>query len=228
MRIVVGESDPACANLISRLLKDGGYHVQNASDGQAALNMIKWFQPHLALLEVKLPKLGGFDICRRVHRESNLPIIFLDSSPRTDKKDCVLGLKIGGDDYIVKPFEPLELRARVEAVLRRSYRETHRRPARLGPRNIILDPIKCRVQLIDGRTIDLPPVEFRLLHYLMEHAGRVVSTSDILNRFWGGTTEANHNLVAHYIRCLRNKIERGTGGYQHIVTVRPKGYKFQM
>lgn len=228
MRIVVGESDPASANMISLLLTEGGYHLQNASNGPAALKMIKLFQPHLALLEVKLPKLGGFDICRQVHRESNLPIIFLDSSPTADKKDCVLGLKLGGDDYIVAPFEPLELRARVDAVLRRSYRKTQHPPVRLTPRNIILDPIKCRAQLIDGRMIDLPPVEFRLLHYLMEHAGRVVSTSDILNRFWGETTEANHNLVAHYIRCLRNKIEQGSGGYQHIVTVRPKGYKFQM
>jgi DNA-binding response OmpR family regulator len=225
MLIVVGESDLDCTNLISLTL-NVDYQVRHAFDGPSALQMIDQYQPHLALLEVALPKKSGFAICRQVHRTMNLPVIFLGKD-RPGSNECVMGLKLGGDDYIVKPFEPLELRARIEAVLRRSYPKIVPPPTTLCARDIVLDPLRCRVQLADGRAIDLPPVESRLLHYLMEHAGRVVSPSQILEKVWGGNSEINHNLVAHYIRCLRTKLERGAESYEYIVTVRSQGYKFQ-
>jgi len=227
MYILVAEYNPDSAKLIALVLREAGYQVVTVFDGISALQLIQQTKPHLALLEVEMPKLNGFDICRRIRRTSDMPIIFLTTLTKSDYGDKLrIGLQIGGDDYISKPFEPLELRARVTAVLRRCYRDVPP-PAVLAPRHFELDPLTGQVRFGKGRAVSLPPVEFRLLHYLVEHAGQVVSTHEIVKKVWGDGADDNPNLVAHYIRRLRHKLEPYTGEHQHIVTIRPRGYKFE-
>ena len=134
---------------------------------------------------------------------------------------------MGGDDYLVKPFEPSELLARVEAVLRRRNSDMLNPSARLNSGDITLDPVEHKVLFNDGRTVELTPLEFRLLYYLMKNAGRVLSTSQILSKVWGYDYEGESNLVAVYIRRLRTKIEPGVEPPRHVVTVRNLGYKFE-
>jgi len=224
MYIVVAEYDEDSARLISLVLREAGYQVVTVFDGASALQLIQESRPHLVLLEVAMPTVSGFDICRRIRRTSDVPIIFLTTSAHIQEE--VTGLKIGGDDYIVKPFEPLEMRARVTAVLRRSYRNLPPPPL-LGTQRLVLEPLTGQVRFENGRVVSLPPVEFRLLHYLVEQAGQVVSTHDIVKKVWGDGADDNPNLVAHYIRRLRHKLGSQPGEYQHIVTIRPRGYKFE-
>ena len=136
------------------------------------------------------------------------------------------GLQIGGDDYLVKPFEPAELLARVEAVLRRRNSDLVNPVTRISQGPLTLDPIEHTVLFEDGRSVVLTPIEFRLLYYLMQNTGRVLSASQILSKVWGYDYEGESNLVAVYIRRLRAKIEPDIDTPRHIITVRNLGYKF--
>jgi DNA-binding response OmpR family regulator len=177
------------------------------------------------LLDVSMPKTTGFDICRQIRRTSDVPIIFL--SARSQLQDKVTGLQIGGDDYLVKPFEPSELLARVEAVLRRRSSDMLNPSARLSHGDITLDPVEHKVLFADERSVELTPLEFRLLYYLMKNAGRVLNTGQILSKVWGYDYEGESNLVAVYIRRLRTKVEPDAEQPRHVITVRNLGYKFE-
>jgi DNA-binding response OmpR family regulator len=225
MHILVADDDIQNVKLTSFLLEDAGYKTLKAYDGPTILQMIEQHQPDLVLLDVSMPKTNGFDICRQIRRTSDVPIIFL--SARGQLEDRVHGLQIGGDDYLVKPFEPAELLVRVEAVLRRSNNDMLNPSSRLSQGDITLDPVEHKVLFNDGRTIELTPLEFRLLYYLMQNAGRVLSSSQILNKVWGYDFEGESNLVAVYVRRLRTKLEMKPEVPRHVLTVRNLGYKFE-
>jgi DNA-binding response OmpR family regulator len=225
MHILVADDDLPSVKLTSFLLEEAGYRVMKAYDGPSILQSVEQHAPDLVLLDVSMPKTTGFDICRQIRRTSDVPIIFL--SARSQLQDKVTGLQIGGDDYLVKPFEPSELLARVEAVLRRRNSDMLNPSARLSHGDITLDPVEHKVLFADERSIELTPLEFRLLYYLMKNAGRVLSTSQILNKVWGYDYEGESNLVAVYIRRLRTKVEPDAEQPRHVITVRNLGYKFE-
>ncbi|GAB4189166.1 MAG: response regulator transcription factor [Roseiflexaceae bacterium] len=225
MHILVADDDLPSVKYTSFLLEEAGYRVLKAYDGPSILQSVEQHQPDLILLDVTMPKTNGFEICRQIRRTSDVPIIFL--SARTQLQDRVMGLQIGGDDYLIKPFEPSELLARVEAVLRRRNSDMLNPSARLSQGPLTLDPVEHKVLFTDGRVVELTPLEFRLLYYLMKNAGRVLSTSQILSKVWGYDYEGESNLVAVYIRRLRTKIEPGAEQPRHVITVRNLGYKFE-
>lgn len=225
MHILVADDDLPSVKLTSFLLEEAGYRVMKAYDGPSILQSVEQHAPDLVLLDVSMPKTTGFDICRQIRRTSDVPIIFL--SARSQLQDKVTGLQIGGDDYLVKPFEPSELLARVEAVLRRRNSDMLNPSSRLSQGDITLDPVEHKVLFADERSVELTPLEFRLLYYLMKNAGRVLSTSQILNKVWGYDYEGESNLVAVYIRRLRTKVEPDVDQPRHVITVRNLGYKFE-
>ncbi len=224
MNILVADDDLASVKLTAFLLEDAGYRVLRAYDGPAIMQAVEQNQPDLVLLDVTMPKVNGFDICRQIRRTSDVPIIFISGNGQL--ADRVTGLQIGGDDYLVKPFEPAELLARVEAVLRRRNSEMVTPVSRITQGPITLDPIEHRVMFSDGKSTVLTPIEFRLLYYMMQNAGRVLNTSQILSKVWGYDYEGESNLVAVYVRRLRSKIEPENETPRHVVTVRNLGYKF--
>lgn len=226
MHILVADDDLPSVKLTSYLLEEAGYQVVKAYDGPSILQSIEQHHPDLVLLDVMMPKASGFDICRQIRRTSDVPIIFL--SARSQLQDRVMGLQIGGDDYLIKPFEPSELLARVEAVLRRRNADMLNPSVRLSHGDITLDPVEHKVLFANGRTVELTPLEFRLLYYLMKNSGRVLNTSQILNKVWGYDYEGESNLVAVYIRRLRTKVEEDPEHPRHVITVRNLGYKFEV
>jgi len=226
MHILVADDDLPSVKLTSFLLEEAGYRVLKAYDGPSIMQSIEQSAPDLVLLDVSMPKTNGFDVCRQIRRTSDVPIIFL--SARGQLQDRVTGLQIGADDYLVKPFEPSELLARVEAVLRRRNSDMLNPSARLSQGDITLDPVEHKVLFNDGRVVELTPLEFRLLYYLMKNSGRVLSTSQILSKVWGYDYEGESNLVAVYVRRLRSKIESAPDSPKHVITVRNLGYKFEI
>src|SRR5688500_7617063 len=187
MNILVVEDDPRISDVLEYALKAECYEVQTAQRGREAIESAKRASPGLIVLDVGLPDIDGFEVCRTVRTFSDVPVIFLTS--RSDEIDRVVGLEIGGDDYVVKPFSPRELLARIKAIRRRNDRATAQAPAipsaselSYGP--LTIDPAKFRVHC-QGREIILTAQEFKLLELLVSHPGRVFTRAQVLNRAWG-------------------------------------------
>lgn len=225
MPILIADDDLLNVKLTSFVLEEAGYRVIRIYNGQDVMPAIVEHDPELILLDVSMPKSNGFDICRQIRTSSNVPIIFL--SARTQLHDRVTGLQIGGDDYISKPFEPAELVARVEAVLRRRTLDTFAPSSRLTVGDVTIEPVTHEVTAGARKPVKLTPVEFRLLYYLMRNPNRVLSTSMILNKVWGTGYDNDSNLVPVYVRRLRTKIEDNIEQPRFIVTVTSMGYKFE-
>jgi DNA-binding response OmpR family regulator len=225
MQILVADDDINNVKLAAFLLEEAGYRVIKAHDGQKVLGLIDEHQPDLILLDVSMPGMNGFEVCQQIRRASDVPIIFLTA--HSQLSDRIKGLQIGGDDYLIKPFEPSELLARIEAVLRRSNSESLAPSSRISQGDLTLDPVEHKVIFTDGRVISLTPLEFRLLYYLMKNAGRILNSSQILSKVWGYDFEGESNLVAVYVRRLRTKVEREPEHPRHIITMRNLGYKFE-
>jgi two-component system, OmpR family, response regulator len=223
MKVLVVEDDPRISDVLEYALKAEGYEIQKAQRGREAIAMAKQFCPALIVLDVGLPDIDGFEVCRSIRKVSDVPVIFLTS--RSDEIDRVVGLEIGGDDYVVKPFSPRELLARIKAVRRRHDRSVSSPPEsqseselRYGP--ITIDPEKFRVRL-NGREIILTAQEFRLLELLVRHPGRVFTREQVLNRAWGeGGLVADRTIDVH-VKTLRKKF----GKLDFIETVRGIGYR---
>jgi DNA-binding response OmpR family regulator len=225
MQILVADDDMNNVKLAAFLLEEAGYKVIRTHDGQRVMSIIEEQQPDLVLLDVSMPGINGFEVCQQIRRVSDIPIIFL--SGHSQLQDRIKGLQLGGDDYLVKPFEPSELLARIEAVLRRSNNDALTPSTRISQGGITLDPVEHKVVFTDGRTISLTPLEFRLLYYLMKNAGRVLSGNQILSKVWGYDFDGESNLVAVYVRRLRTKVEAEPEVPRHIITIRNLGYKFE-
>jgi phosphate regulon transcriptional regulator PhoB len=221
--IVVVEDEPDIRNLIVHHLESDGFRCRTAATGPDALAAVRAAMPDLVVLDLMLPGMDGLEVCRRLRATAaSLPIIMLTA--KADEIDRVVGLELGADDYIVKPFSPKELVARVRAVLRRAQPADGTRPLQAG--GVALDPARHRVT-VAGAEIGLTPKEFELLQTLMEAAGRVLSREQLLSRVWGyaRADEIESRTVDVHVRRLRAKL--GAAG-SRIATVKTIGYRFDV
>jgi DNA-binding response OmpR family regulator len=230
-KILVVEDEPSLQETLAYNLTRQGYRVESAGDGQAALDVARQTHPDLIVLDVMLPKLDGFDVCRILRHETNVPIIMLTA--RDDEIDRVIGLEMGADDYLTKPFSMREFLARVKAQLRRVRLireefevEPHADKEALRFNNLTLD-LSRREVLLNNKPISLKPKEYDLLLYLARHRGQVLSREQILEQVWGWTYSGGSRTVDVHIRWLRKKIEIDPTQPVRIVTVRSAGYRFE-
>jgi two-component system phosphate regulon response regulator PhoB len=221
--ILVVEDEPAIQELIAYNLKQAGHQPLRADNAEQALNLVANALPDLVLLDWMLPGLSGIEFARRLRADKRtraIPIIMLTA--RTDEQDKLQGLETGADDYITKPFSPRELNARIKAVLRRRAPEMTDDMVQLG--GLKLDPASHRVTG-NGEPVDLGPTEFRLLHFLMTHAERVHSRTQLLDQVWGDHVFVEERTVDVHIRRLRKALEP-TQLDGLVQTVRGTGYRF--
>ena len=223
MKVLVVEDDPRISDVLEYALKAEGYDVQTAQRGREATDLARRSPPGLIVLDVGLPDIDGFEVCRLVRTFSDVPVIFLTS--RSDEIDRVVGLEIGGDDYVVKPFSPRELLARIKAIRRRNDRARAPAPANpsaselsYGP--LTIDPDRFRVHC-QGREIVLTAQEFKLLELLVKHPGRVFTRAQVLNRAWGDGGLVTDRTIDVHVKSLRKKF----GKFEFIETVRGIGYR---
>lgn len=225
-RVLIVEDDAHIAELLRMHLHDEGYAVTHAPDGDAGVRELERGSWDALILDLMLPGVDGLEICRRARAARRyIPIII--TSARSSEMHRILGLELGADDYLAKPFSVLELVARVRALLRRT--EAMARDARMASGRIELgdldiDPVAREVQ-VDGRKIDLTPREFDLLHFFARHPGRVFSRLDLLDRVWGYQHDGYEHTVNTHINRLRMKIEADPAQPRRILTVWGRGYK---
>jgi two-component system OmpR family response regulator len=216
--VLVVDDEDSIVDLVSSALRFTGYHVVSAQAGFDALRSVKSEQPDLIVLDVNLPDLDGFEVCRRLRRDGiDTPVIFLTA--RDEPEALRLGFRHGGDDYLTKPFSLEELTLRIEAVLRRSSGRPSE-PTRLNVDTVVLDERAHRVT-VDDKEVDLSPTEFRLLRYLMLNAGRALSKTQILEYVWEYDFDGDAGIVETYISYLRRKLGAAA---TLIRTVRGVGY----
>jgi DNA-binding response OmpR family regulator len=225
--ILIVEDERNLCHLIRDNLQEQGYQVFQAFDGPSALTMAKDAVPDLVILDVMLPGIDGLEVCRRLRQGSIVPILMLTA--RAEEIDRVLGLELGADDYLTKPFSMRELKARVRALLRRV---EMMQTADLSANGVVtcaglyLDPTSYETRL-DDQTIDLTPKEFGLLYLLVRHPGRVFSRAYLLDEIWGYEAAAYDRTVDTHIYRLRQKLGAEGKIAQRIVAVRGIGYKFE-
>ena len=232
VKVLVVEDEIALRETLAYNLTRQGYEVLTAGDGEIALQTARRSQPDLVVLDILLPKLDGFEVCRILRQEMTVPILILTA--RDDEIDRVLGLEMGADDYITKPFSMREFLARVKAHLRRerlirSELETQEDQAPkevLNFGNLSLDLTRREV-FLDSQSMALNPKEFELLLYLARHRGQVLSRDLILERVWGWDFTGGSRTVDVHVSWLREKIEKDPSHPVRIVTVRGAGYRFE-
>lgn len=231
-KILVVEDEISLQETLAYNLTQQGYEVETAGDGKAAIEAARRIKPDLILLDIMLPILDGIEVCRILRQEMNVPILMLTA--RDDEIDRVIGLEIGADDYITKPFSMRELMARVKANLRRTRfdkEDTLAAPAQpeneiIRFDNLVLDLTRQEV-LLDDKPLTLKPKEFDLLLYLARHRGQALSRDTILGQVWGWEYTGNSRTVDVHMSWLREKIERDPTHPVRIVTVRGTGYRFE-
>jgi len=221
--ILVVDDDRKLVDLIRLYLEKDEYQVMVAYDGKQALEIARRFHPALVILDLMLPKVDGLEVCRLLRSESRLPIIMLTA--RTTEEDKLTGLDLGADDYVVKPFSPRELMARVRAVLRRTADDSQAGPSLLKSGDLEVDFLSRQVTLLD-KDIHLTPKEFRLLEILIRQPGRVFSRLDLLEDAFGYDYAGLERTVDVHIMNLRKKIEPDPEYPRYVQTVYGIGYRF--
>src|SRR5438034_5870017 len=226
MKILMVDDDPSLVKILSFLLKDEGYELVTATTGVEALQILHQQWVDLVILDVMLPRVDGFEICRRVRETNRVPIIML--SARGSTEDRVRGLLDGADDYLPKPCEPAELLARVKALFRRSQSQPNAESRMLSAGGLQLDPVRHTVVLPTGKVADLTPTESQLLHCLMRNASKILTREVLIAHAWGDTQGREAGQVDVYIRRLRIKVESDPANPRLIQTVWGLGYKFEV
>ncbi len=224
MKILIIDDDPIHVKMISFLLRDDGYEVVTASTGAEALRYLKQQWIDMLILDVMLPDIPGFEICRQVRETNRVPIIML--SARGGTEDRVRGLLDGADDYLPKPCEPAELMARVKALARRSQTQPSSEGRLLKSGGVELDPMRHLVTLPNGKKTELTPTESQLLYCLMRNASKILTREVLIAHAWGDVDGRENGQVDVYIRRLRRKIEPDPANPELISTVWGLGYKF--
>ncbi len=220
--ILLVEDEPKIVQIARDYLEHAGFNILTASDGKSALAIWRAAKPDLLVLDLGLPNVDGLDVTRMVRKESNTPIIMLTA--RSEESDKLVGLELGADDYMVKPFSPKELVARVRAVLRRMENATQGSEiVRAG--NVLLDTPRMRVT-IDGRVVDVTPTEFQLLLALARQPGRIFTRAQLLDAVRGVAFESYERAIDAHIKNLRRKIEPDPREPRYVLTVYGMGYKF--
>ena len=222
-RILSVEDDERIRTAVKLALEDEGWAVEEADTGEEALNAFQRQPADVVLIDIMLPGIDGFDVCRAIRRVSDVPIVMVTA--RADTHDVVAGLEAGADDYLTKPFAPKELSARIRALLRRARTsDTGSANLRFGDLEIIPDEGVVRR---GGEEIHLTKTEFRLLVELASSPGRVFNRETLLERVWGYGYFGDGRLVDVHVRRLRTKVEADPANPRHVVTVRGLGYKLQ-
>ena len=218
-RVLIVDDDTALAEMLGIVLRNEGYETSVVTRGDEAVPTYREFKPDLVLLDLMLPGMDGIDVCKEIRTESGVPIVMLTA--KSDTVDIVLGLEAGADDYVVKPFKPKELVARVRARLRRT---DDPKPERLEIGELVIDVAGHSVKR-NGSTINLTPLEFDLLTCLARKPWQVFSRAELLERVWGYRHAADTRLVNVHVQRLRSKVENDAENPEVIVTVRGVGYK---
>lgn len=225
IKILVVDDEPTIVETVTYNLRLENFETLTASNADQCLELVKSAHPDLVLLDVMLPSASGFDVCRRLRQFSDVPVIMLTA--RTDEMDRVVGLEIGADDYVTKPFSMRELMARVKTVLRR-----RQSPLPLSTDNMIrvgelvIDPPRHEVTL-DGKILELSRKEFELLLYFVKNINRTISRDSLLDEVWGKDMYVGERTVDVHVRWLREKIEQDPSIPKKLVTVRGVGYQFR-
>jgi DNA-binding response OmpR family regulator len=222
-RILVVEDDPAILRGLSDNLRLESYEVVTAKDGEAGDRLVREGSPDLIVLDLMLPRLSGYELCRKLRSEGvTTPILMLTA--RGEEADRVLGLDLGADDYVTKPFSIRELLARIRALLRRS------RPARAMPDTVRFEDVTVDFRSYEasraGVPVEMTPKEYQLLRLLVARAGEVVTRDELLNEVWGYDSYPNTRTVDNHVASLRAKLEPDKTSPRHIQTVHGVGYKF--
>jgi two-component system, OmpR family, alkaline phosphatase synthesis response regulator PhoP len=217
--VLVVEDESSIASFVALYLKNAGYRVQTAGTGQDALDALSRERPDLIVLDLMLPDIDGIEVCRRVRRGSDIPILMLTA--RDEDVDKIIGLEVGADDYLTKPFNPRELVARVKSILRRAVPERREPQERQLKHGLLQIDAGRREVHVDGKEVQLAPKEFDLLWELLDHRGLVLTRDQLLERVWGYTFAGDTRTVDVHVRQLRRKL----GEASPIVTVWGVGYK---
>ena len=223
-KVLVVEDDNNIAELLRLYLQKDGFEVSHAADGGKAVEMAKEIQPDLVLLDIMLPVMDGWQVCRELRKTMKMPIIMLTAKGETSDK--VSGLKGGADDYITKPFEMKEVLARIEAVLRRSGNSVEKKANKLVFDRLIIDMDAFELT-VDGKKIDTPPKEMELLFHLASSPNRVYTRNQLLDEVWGFDYFGDSRTVDVHIKRLREKLE-GVSNQWSLKTVWGVGYKFEV
>jgi DNA-binding response OmpR family regulator len=231
--ILVVEDEPALRDTLTYNLKKDGFNVEAVGDGRSAIESARRLKPDLIVLDLMLPEIDGFEVCRILRKEMITPILMLTA--RDDEIDRVVGLEVGADDYLTKPFSMRELMARVKAQMRRSRllreeldksNETQKQQEKLKFGNLIIN-LTRREATLDDEPLALKPQEYDLLVFFAEHKGQMLSRGFVLERVWGWDFIGDSRTVDVHVRWLRQKIEDDPGKPKRIVTVRGGGYRFE-
>ena len=223
--VLIVEDDRNIAQLLQMYLEKEGYSVATAFDGGQGLSKFRSLQPNLVLLDVMMPVMDGWALCKSIRTESQVPIIMLTAKGETEDK--ITGLKAGADDYITKPFEMREVLARIEAVLRRSSNITAEKKARKVSFDKLTIDMDSFELLVDGKKIDTPPKEMELLYYLASSPNRVYTRNQLLDEVWGFDYFGDSRTVDVHVKRLREKLE-GVSEKWSLKTVWGVGYKFEV
>ncbi len=234
-KILIVEDETTLQETLAYNLKRQGYEVETAGDGLAGLEIARRARPNLIVLDLMLPGMDGFEVCRILRQEMNTPVLILTA--RDDEIDRVVGLEVGADDYMTKPFSMRELIARVKAMLRRvrlvreevsasAAQEPLPGPQIMNFGNLVIDLGRREVRL-NGEPVAIKPKEYELLLFLAQHRGQVLSREFILERVWGWNYIGDSRTVDVHVRWLREKIEKDPGDPTRILTIRGAGYRFE-
>ncbi len=213
------DDDPVVRDVLSRYLERAGFGVSAVGDGEEALDAVRTSDPHIVVLDLMLPRISGLNVLRLLRLESDVPVIIL--SARSSEQERIEGLREGADDYVVKPYSPGEVVARVDAILRRVPRP--RRQLSCGP--AVIDPVAREVR-IDGTVLHTTRKEFELLHLLVRHPGRAFTREQLLDRVWDDSWAGATDTLTVHIRRLRAKLEPDPSAPRYLVTVFGVGYRF--
>jgi DNA-binding response OmpR family regulator len=226
-KVLIVEDDANLLEAIKYNLRKEGYEVSTAGDGELALEIARSVKPDLIILDIMLPKLNGFEVCRILRREMTVPILMLTA--KADETDKIVGLEIGADDYMTKPFSMRELMARVRAMLRRA--KMSEAPATSEPVSINIGVLEIDIARhrasLDGKELELSPKEFDLLAFLARNKGLVFNRDQLLEKVWGYDFAGDTRTVDVHIRWLRQKIEADAAHPEYLVTIRGTGYKLE-
>jgi DNA-binding response OmpR family regulator len=222
-RILAVEDDERIRSAVKLALEDEGWTVEGAASGEEAVELFLRENPDVVLIDIMLPGIDGFELCRTLRRTSDVPIVMVTA--RNDTHDIVAGLEAGADDYLTKPFAPKELSARIRALLRRI------RPSGVGHERLVFGDLELIPEegkvLRDGVEAHLTKTEFRLLCELAENPGKVFTREELLDKVWGYDYFGDGRLVDVHIRRLRTKVESDPAAPRHVVTVRGLGYRLE-
>jgi two-component system response regulator RegX3 len=222
--VLVVEDEESYSEALSYMLRKEGFEVGVAATGTDALAEFERAGADIVLLDVMLPELPGTEVCRRIRQTSNVPVIMV--SAKDDEVDKVVGLELGADDYVTKPYSPRELVARIRAVLRRGTESAELVPPTLEAGPVRMD-VERHVVTVRGAEVALPLKEFELLEVLLRNAGRVLTRGQLIDRVWGSDYVGDTKTLDVHVKRLRAKLEENPGQPVHLLTVRGLGYKLE-